>query len=83
MLSQCVLKRIRPFITKNAAVQVCKALIKPHFDYCRSVWDGLGDTLSSKLQKMQNQAARVIIRSSYDIRASTLLDSLHWHNLTI
>ena len=36
------LKRIRPYITTNTAVQVYQALILPYFDYCRSVWDGLG-----------------------------------------
>ena len=37
------LKRIRPYITTNTAVEVYQALIQPHFDYCCSVWDGLGD----------------------------------------
>jgi hypothetical protein len=40
------LKRIRPFITKNTAIQVYHALIQPHFDYCCSLWDGLGENLS-------------------------------------
>ena len=78
-----VLKRIRPFITTNTAVQVYKAMIQPHFDYCCSVWDGFGDTLSCKLQKLQNRAARVITRSSYDTSADILLDSLCWDNLFI
>ena len=36
------LKRIRSFITTRTAVEVYFALIQPHFDYCCSVWDGLG-----------------------------------------
>ena len=59
------LKRIRSCISMNTAIQVYQALIQPHFDYCCSVWDGLGETLSSKLQKLQNRAVRVITRSSY------------------
>ena len=50
------LKRIRPFVTTRTAVQVYQALIQPHFDYCCSVWDGFGETLSNKIQKLQNQA---------------------------
>ena len=42
------------------------ALIQPHFDYCCSVWDELGGTLATKLQKLQNRATRVITSSSYD-----------------
>ncbi len=43
------LKRIRPYITTSTAVQVYKALIQPHLNYCCSVWDGLRETLSCKL----------------------------------
>ncbi len=67
------LKRVRSFITIDASIQIYQALIQPHFDYCCTVWDGLGETLSTKLQKLQNRAARVIMRSSYDTDASVLL----------
>ena len=77
------LKRIRPFITTKTAVQVYQALIQPHFDYCCSVWDNFGETLSNKLQKLQNRAVRVITRSPYDASASPLLDSLHLDNLSL
>ena len=77
------LKRIRPYITTNTAVQVYQALIQPHFDYCCSVWDGLGETLSCTLQKLQNQAARVTMMANYDSSARILLDNLHWDNLSL
>ena len=64
------LKRIRPFIATKTAVQVYQA-----FDYCCSVWDSFGETLSTKIQKLQNRAVRVITRSPYDASASPLLDS--------
>ena len=38
------LKRIRSCISMNTAIQVYQALIQPHFEYCCSVWDGLGVT---------------------------------------
>ena len=53
-----------------------------HFDYCSSVWDELSVTLSDKLQKLQNRAARVITRSSYDTSTSFLLKRLHWDDLS-
>ncbi len=77
------LKRIRPYITTSTAVQVYQALIQPHFDYCCSVWDGLGETFSCKIQKLQNRAARVIMRANYDDSAGILLDTLHWDNLSL
>ena len=77
------LKRARPFISCKTAVQVYTALIQPHFDYCCSVWDELGSTLATKLQKLQNRAARVITRSSYDADAGALLALLQLDNLSI
>ena len=67
----------------STTVQVYHALIHPHFDYCCSVWDGLGETLSTKLQKLQNRAVRVIMRTSYDTNADVLLDILLLDNLSL
>ena len=58
-------------------------LIQPHFNYCCSVWDELGDTLTTKLQKLQNRAVRVITGSSYDVDASILLCRLQLDNLSV
>ena len=75
-------KCIRPFISKSTALQIYQALILPHFDYCSPVWDELRVTLSDKLQKLLNRAARVITRWSYDTSASILLNRLNWDNLS-
>ena len=64
-------------------MQVYQALIQPHFDYCCSVWDNFRETLSNKMQKLQNRAVRVITRSPYDASASPLLESLHLDNLSL
>ena len=45
-----VLKRVRPFISKETAIQIYNTLIMPHFDYCSPVWDCLSGYLSNKLQ---------------------------------
>ena len=74
--------RARPFMTCKTAVQVYSALIQPHFDYCCSIWGELGDTLATKLQKLQNRAARAITRSSYDVDAGVVLTLLQLENLS-
>ncbi len=43
----------------------------------------LGETLRCKIQKLQNRAARVIMRANYDDSAGILLDTLHWDNLSL
>ena len=64
------LKRVRPFIPTDVAVQIYTALILPHFDYCSPVWDSMSGCLSDKLQKLQNRAARELL-SHLLIRAPT------------
>ena len=65
-----VLKRVRPFISKETAIQIDNALIMPHFDNCSPVWDCLSGYLSDKLQKLQNCAAELLLNHPL-IRAQT------------
>ena len=76
------LKRVRPFIPTDVAVQIYNALI-PHFDYCSPVWDGMSGCLSDKLQKLQNRAARVITQSPFDTSSNLLLAMLRWEKLSL
>jgi hypothetical protein len=75
------LKRARPFVSEHTAEQIYKTLILPHFDYCSTVWGGIDQYLVDKLQKLQNRAARVITRTSYETRSTKLLSELNWDKL--
>ena len=75
------LNRVRPFVSKGTAIQIYNALIMPHFDYCSPVWDCLSGTLSDKLQKLQNRAARVITKLPFDTSSNYLLSTLDWEGL--
>lgn len=77
------LKRVRPFISKDDAVQIYNALVLPHFDYCSPVWDCMRGYLSDKLQKLQNRAARVITKSPFDTKSNLLLAMLKWEKLPL
>jgi len=55
---------------------IYNALIQPHFD------DGsCGKTLSDRLQKLQNRAARVLTSSSYEADANSKIHQLGWKDL--
>ena len=43
----------------------------------------MGKTLSDKLQKIQNRAARVVTKSGYEIRSDKLLNDLNWDKLVV
>jgi len=75
------LKRNRAYLSTRTAIQIYDALIRPHFDYCSQVWDGLYDTYSKRLQRLQNRAARAVTKSNYDIRSKDLLNELNWDTL--
>ena len=60
---------------------IYQALIQPHFDYCNIVWGYCGITLQTKIQKLQNRAARVLTYSNYDADAGYLFELLGWKNL--
>ena len=75
------LKRVPSYISKGTAVQIYNALIMPHFDYCNPVWDYLTGSLSDKLQKLQNRAARVITKLAFDTSLNYFLSTLDWERL--
>ena len=64
------IKRIRYFLPFEILLNVYNFLVQPHFDYCNVVWGNCSKNLSSKLQRLQNRAARVITFSNYDCSTS-------------
>ena len=72
------LKCIRPFVPRTTLQSVFNSLVQPHFNYCSVVWGNCNKTLSNKLQKLQNRAARILTFSSYDASAEELFELLGW-----
>ena len=77
------IKRIRHLVPQATLHLIYRALIQPHFDYRNTVWGNCGITFKkiSKLQKLQNRAARVLTFSNYDADAGYLFELLGWKNL--
>jgi len=75
------IRQIRDYVPLETVITIYDALIQPWFDYCDVVWDNLPKTLADKLQRMQNRAARIITKSSYERRSNDILVELGWTNL--
>ena len=45
------------------------------------MWGSCGSTLATRLQKLQNRAARVLANASYDTNGEPLIESLGWKKL--
>ena len=56
--------------------------IQPYFDYCSPLWR-VCKTVKDKLQKFQNQAAKIIAGVSFDTRSVDVLCSLSWNELKV
>ena len=69
----------------ETAEKAYRGLLEPYFSYCCPVWDGVGSQLSSKLQKLQNRAARMIAECTYKTSSNSLLEELiiNWYKLSL
>ena len=75
------IKRVKPFVPQSTLLNIYNSLVQPHFDYYSLVWGNCGKTLSNKLQKLQNRAARVITSSNFDVDVDSLFHKLSWKDL--
>ena len=77
----CQLRRIgtmRSFLSTDAANKLTVSLILSRLDYFNSLLAGIPDNKLNKLQRIQNHAARLVLRKSRHVSASGLLRTLHW-----
>ena len=69
---------IRSLLTTEATATLVSAFILSRLDYCNSLFSGCPRSLILRLQKVQNNAARLILRISKREHISPHLASLHW-----
>ena len=69
---------IRKYISPEAANQLVSSFILSRIDYCNSLYAGLSLTKVNKLQRAQNNAARLVLRKSKVNHIKPLLEQLHW-----
>ena len=69
---------IRRFLTSTATTTHVSAFVLSRIDYCNSLLFGSTHDVTSHLQRMQNYAARVILRLPKSSSITTHLGSLHW-----
>ena len=72
------LASIRRFLTSTATATLVSAFVLSRIDYCNSLLFGSTHDVTSHLQRIQNYAARVILRLPKSSGISTRLKSLHW-----
>ena len=67
---------MKRFLSQNSLKTLYTSITEPQFHYCCAVWGCCGTTEISKLQKLQNRAARIITNSSFDASSKPLIQKL-------
>ena len=78
------LRRLRKSLPPYVLSKIFKSCIQPHLDYCCTVWGYLPDCKVSKVQHIQNSAAR-IVTNNFDfinVRGIQLVKDLGWQNFS-
>jgi hypothetical protein len=70
--------KIRPYLTQAATEKLVHAFISSCLDQNNSLLYGIPKCLTDKLQKIQNNAARIITRTAKHDHIKPVLESLHW-----
>ncbi|XP_053539820.1 uncharacterized protein LOC128634038 isoform X1 [Ictalurus punctatus] len=72
------IKKIRPYITKQATQILVQALVISKLDYCNSLLSGLPASSIKPLEMIQKAAARLVFNQSKRTHVTPLFISLHW-----
>lgn len=72
------ISQIRRYLTYDATALLINGLITSKLDYCNSLLFGLTESQTSKIQKVQNTAARVLTKTSKFEHITPILSNLHW-----
>mgnify|MGYP001545720609 CR=1 FL=1 len=69
---------IRRYLTQDVTATLIHSLVTSRLDNLNSLLHGLPDTLINKLQRIQNHAAKVVVRKKKSDHVTPILQSLHW-----
>ena len=68
----------RYYLTDDATKTLVVSLVLSRIDYCNSLLAGLPQSLFGKLQRVQNSAARLAVRTLPHVHITPILRNLYW-----
>ena len=72
------LAHLRSYLNMDAMKKLMSAFVLSRLDYCNSLFAGLSNDKITKLQRIQNNAARLVLKQPKRHHISPLLKDLHW-----
>ena len=72
------ISRIKPYLSVQSVKQLVSTLVLSRLDYCNSLLIGLPECRIKRLQKVQNNAARLVLGGCFSSHSRDMLIELHW-----
>ena len=72
------LAHLRPYLNTDAMKKLVSAFVLSRLDYCNSLFAGLSNDKITKLQRIQNNTVRLVLKQPERHHISPLLKVLHW-----
>ena len=69
---------IRPFLSNSSIEKLVVSMITSRLDYCNATFAEVADEQIARIQKIENNAARLILKKSKRDHVTLLLKELHW-----
>ena len=76
-----VICRVKYYLPNHILKMLAESLVMPHFDYCSHVWSNCSNTLSSRLQILLNNLARIILSADIRTHIDSMMTTLKWLKL--
>ena len=73
-----VIGRIRGYIDQYTAKTLIKAMVFPLFDYGDVVWSTCSITLHNRLQRLQNRAAKLVLKCPFRTPTTEVQKRIKW-----
>lgn len=73
-----LLAKVKPFLSFNSFEQATHAFISSRLDYCNALYIGINHNALSRIQLVQNSAARLLTGTKKRAHIILILVSLHW-----
>ena len=73
--------RIKLFLSTQILMKLYFAMIPSHFDYCCTSWGSSAKIHKAKIQKLQNNYARIIFNDDYYTPQRSMLRTLGWQRV--
>ena len=70
--------KIRDCLDNDTTHLLVHSFITSRLDYCNSLLSGVPDYLIQRLQKIQNKAARLVLRKGKEVSTKSILKEFHW-----